>query len=179
MKIIVVNKDSNGKIHVSLMADSTLLRSGQPFFIPDCTPTLGVEPMLALRIGRLGKCIAPRFAHRYIDAATACFIVKPLEPTSDDMLAMMDGATMMGGWNEVNPTTTLPHVAWSAGKTAHDATAPVLELGPVIEHLSQRTTLKMGDIVCLSIGAQPYPIAINDTLEASINGQQVVRNKIK
>lgn len=179
MKILVVNKDQEGKPRVTLMADSSLLRSGQPFFIPDYTPALGVEPMLALRIGRLGKCIAPRFAHRYIDAATACFIVKPLTPTSDDMLAIMDGATMMGGWETIDPTTPLPPVEWSSSDATQEAASPAFDLGTVIAHLSQRTTLKMGDVVCITLGATLHPIAINDTLQASINGHQVIKNKIK
>ena len=44
--------------------DSSLLRSGQPFFIPDFAGEFRAMPSAVVRIGRLGKGIAPRFAVR-------------------------------------------------------------------------------------------------------------------
>lgn len=43
-----------------------LIRSNYPFFIPDTSVRYVATAALALRIGRTGKEVAPRFAHRYI-----------------------------------------------------------------------------------------------------------------
>ena len=41
-----------------------------PFFIPDFSNEIHYETEVVVRICRLGKNIAPRFAHRYYDAVT-------------------------------------------------------------------------------------------------------------
>lgn len=50
------------------MPDSSILRSGNPFFVPDFDTKFTAHVSLVYRIGRLGKSISPRFASRYIDA---------------------------------------------------------------------------------------------------------------
>lgn len=51
------------------MPDSSVLRSGNPFFVPDFDDTFLAFPSIVYRIGRLGKSIAVRFAGRYVEAA--------------------------------------------------------------------------------------------------------------
>ncbi len=50
--------------------DSAILKDGKPFFIPDFSKEIHYETELVVRINRLGKNIAPRFANRYYDAVT-------------------------------------------------------------------------------------------------------------
>lgn len=187
MKLLAVNIEPDGSMGVKLLADSSLLRSGQPFFVPDHAPHYAVQPMLALRVGRLGKCIAKRFAHRYIDAVTATFVVKPvdqdLRPSSLGGLEdIMDGAAMMGNWQPCESITHLPTLQWSHNGTEHQITPQELEpaIDEVIEKISRYCTLKMGDIVCVGTAeASLQPIAINDRLTAGINGLEVTHNRIK
>lgn len=187
MKILVVNKDNNGAYDVTLMADSSLLRSGQPFFVPDFAPRFTATPMLAMRIGRLGKCIARRFAHRYVDAVTAAIVTRgvtsDLQPLDNEsMLAFMDGAAMMGQWTEHDGTLEMPTLRWCHNGTQHHLEECALNSRPdeVIEHLSRYCTLKMGDIVCLQYnGTVPQPLDINDKLEAFVSDKQVLNNKVK
>lgn len=55
---------------LSLKPDSTLLRDGKPFFLPDFSQQVEYELSVVVRIDRLGKCIAPRFASRYYREVT-------------------------------------------------------------------------------------------------------------
>ena len=50
---------------IFLKPDSALLKDGKPFFLPDFSTDLQYETEVVVHICRLGKCIAPRFAHRY------------------------------------------------------------------------------------------------------------------
>lgn len=187
MKILIVKPATDGNMQATLMADSSLLRSGQPLFVPDYCPCITVTPMLALRIGRLGKCIARRFAHRYIDAATAMMVAQPadsnLSPLSlGGMAQAMDGALMTGIWTECNSVASLPVLRWSHNATEHTLLPADLALDPldVVQHLSRFSTLKMGDIMCIPYrGSTPVPLAINDRIQASLDGHQVLINKIK
>ena len=51
-----------------LMADSSILYTGRPFFVPDFAQEFVATPTIVVRMNRLGKCVAPKFAHRYWDA---------------------------------------------------------------------------------------------------------------
>jgi 2-keto-4-pentenoate hydratase/2-oxohepta-3-ene-1,7-dioic acid hydratase in catechol pathway len=55
---------------IFLKPDSALLKDGKPFFIPDFSERVEYETELVVRICRLGKNIAPRYAYRYYDAVT-------------------------------------------------------------------------------------------------------------
>ncbi len=50
--------------------DSALLKDNKPFFIPDFSNDVHYELEVVVRINRLGKNIAERFAHRYYDELT-------------------------------------------------------------------------------------------------------------
>lgn len=82
MKIIAIgmnyaahNKELNNtllpeKPVIFMKPDSAILKDGKPFFIPEFSERVDYETELVVRICRLGKHIAPRFAHRYYDAVT-------------------------------------------------------------------------------------------------------------
>ena len=55
---------------IFMKPDSAILKDGKPFFIPDFSNEIHYETEVVVRICRLGKNIAPRFAHRYYDAVT-------------------------------------------------------------------------------------------------------------
>lgn len=50
--------------------DTALLKDGKPFFLPDFSEDVQYETELVVRVSRLGKNIAERFAHRYYDQLT-------------------------------------------------------------------------------------------------------------
>ena len=82
MKIIAVGMNyanHNKEMHHSLLlsepvifmkSDSALLKDGKPFFIPDFSSEIHYETEVVIKINKLGKNIAERFAHRYYDEVT-------------------------------------------------------------------------------------------------------------
>lgn len=60
--------DLDGNTEMVLKSDSCLLNNRKPFFIPDWTNDIQMTPCVVLRVSRLGKHIAPKFACRYFDA---------------------------------------------------------------------------------------------------------------
>lgn len=53
-----------------LKPDSSLLKNGKPFYIPDFTSNIHYEAEIVVKINKLGKNIAERFAHRYYEEIT-------------------------------------------------------------------------------------------------------------
>lgn len=58
----------------TLLSPSSILQGGNPYFVPDFASRFEARTALALRVGKLGKGIAPRFAYRYIDAAAPAVV---------------------------------------------------------------------------------------------------------
>ncbi|MBO4666191.1 MAG: hypothetical protein J5612_04890 [Paludibacteraceae bacterium] len=58
----------DGSCQMVLKGDSCLLVNRKPFFTPDWTNDVRAHRCVVLRVSRLGKSIAPRFANRYYDA---------------------------------------------------------------------------------------------------------------
>lgn len=85
-------------------ADSTLLKGGKPFFVPDFTTQCVMTVHLVARICRLGKGFSTRFSYRYVDAWTlgANFIAQDLLNEGRHAAAVdFDGSTMIGDFIEV------------------------------------------------------------------------------
>lgn len=64
------DKMERPKTAINLLPDTALLMRGRPFFVPDFAWPCTVQLHGVVRIARLGKNIAPRFAYRYYDAVS-------------------------------------------------------------------------------------------------------------
>lgn len=70
-----------------VMTPSAILQGGNPYFVPDFDTEFEARPALVIRIGKLGKSIAPRFAHRYIDGIAPASMM-----TARNLLKSLAGA---------------------------------------------------------------------------------------
>lgn len=126
MKLLL--SDFLGRIHV--IPDSAIGRDSQPWFLPDFgTDWRGYEAV-AVRISRLGKGIAPKFADRYVDAITTLWVAE-----ADNVAAIdfMDGRVVTGKWLPLEPDANISqHLA-------------------MIVEVSKYATLKNGDIIAIAI----------------------------
>ena len=112
MNYALHNKELDGALYkpeepvVFTKADSALLRTGKPFFVPDWTAQVDYEAELVIRICRLGKGIPVRFAHRYYDAMTVGidFTARDLQREARQkglpwtVCKGFDGSAVLGDW---------------------------------------------------------------------------------
>jgi 2-keto-4-pentenoate hydratase/2-oxohepta-3-ene-1,7-dioic acid hydratase in catechol pathway len=158
---------------VALRPDSSLLKDGKPFFVPDIMGRVSGQICLCARIGRLGKAIPARFAYRYVDALTlaACFTATACAETlmtcgrCADVARSMDGATAVG---KFLPTTddcwrnvSLRYEVNGAEGGLHVLNDWIDGLDEMIEALSSVMSLREGDLL-LTCG-------IGDAFEARPN----------
>ena len=66
MKHIAANEEPA----IFMKPDSSLLKNGKPFFLPDFSSEIHYEIEIVVKINRLGKNIAEKFAHRYYNEVT-------------------------------------------------------------------------------------------------------------
>lgn len=154
-----------------MIADSAFGRNGQPWFVPDFGTEWQWRPMLAFRVSRLGKCVAPKFASRYYDAMTLMFVPRCEAPEADVLLGCMDGGAIVGNWIELTDTIDIDGLGLSLSNFAID---------DFLARVSRHTTLKTGDILALEIPeAAPETASLNRRVEMKLNEKTVLGFNIK
>ena len=168
--------------------DTALLKDGKPFFLPPFSERIEYETELVVRISRLGKNIAPRFAHRYYDAVTV-----GIDFTARDLQARLraegspweiskgfDGSAVVGDFIPVDEVAgNLQDLHFSLridgkevqrGHTA-DMIFPVDEM---IAYLSRFYTLRMGDLLFTGTPEGVGPVAIGNRLQGYLGERQLL-----
>ncbi len=168
-------------------ADSALLTGGKPFFLPDFTTRCDYEAELVVRISRLGRSIAPRFAHRYYDAVTV-----GIDFTARDMQQEMreqglpwtlckgfDGSAVVGDFvllAELPPVQELHFGLELNGETVQTGFAGdmLFKVDELVSYISRFCTLKMGDLIYTGTPAGVGPVKVGDRLTGYLEGRRLL-----
>ena len=168
--------------------DTALLKDGKPFFLPPFSERVEYETELVVRISRLGKNVAPRFAHRYYDAVTV-----GIDFTARDLQARLraegspweiskgfDGSAVIGDFVPVEELTggvQDQHFSLRIGgkevQRGHTADM-ILPVDEIIAYISQFYTLRMGDLLFTGTPEGVGPVAIGDHLQGFLGERQLL-----
>ena len=173
-------------------ADSSLLKDGKPFFVPDDMGRIDYETEIVVRICRLGKAIPARFAHRYYDAVTVGIDFTARELQAElrkkglpwEMCKGFDGAAAIGEWVSVEKFRDVQSLQFHLdinGKTVQEGrTSDMLfKIDEIIEYISKYFTLKTGDIIYTGTPVGVGPVNIDDHLTGYIEDRHVLEFNIK
>ena len=173
-------------------ADSSLLKDGKPFFVPDDMGRIDYETEIVVRICRLGKAIPARFAHRYYDAVTVGIDFTARELQAElrkkglpwEMCKGFDGASAIGEWVSVEKFRDVQALQFHLdinGKTVQEGrTSDMLfKIDEIIEYISKYFTLKTGDIIYTGTPVGVGHVNINDHLTGYIEDRKVLEFNIK
>ena len=156
-----------------LKGDSCLLNGRKPFFMPDWSEAIGVTPCMILRVSRLGKEIAPKFADRYYDAVApgedfvALDILREAEETGKPWTKALafDYSLSIGEW-----ILDIGH--WTLDNL-------VLSPEEAISEASKVMTIRQGDLIYIQAKQDPKPVQKEDVLRVEIEGEEKLYCKIK
>lgn len=173
-----------------LIPDSSLLKSGKPFFIPDENDSFRAMPSLAVKICRLGKGISPKFAGRYYNefASGALFFAskkleilrlsgKPLTPA----LAFDYNAPLSSFFpkDELQDNFNFT-ISVSEGETAiWELSGLIKPIDSVISIISKNNTLKTGDIIFVGFPDYSIELQANSRFTIDKHGALIYRSNIK
>ena len=172
---------------IFMKPDSALLKDGKPFFIPDFSKQIDYETELVVRICRLGKNIAPRFAHRYYDAVTVGidFTARDLqrkfraEGKPWELCKGFDNSAVIGDFVPVNRFKDVQNLDFrldidgnkvQQGNT-HDM---IFKIDDLIAYVSQFYTLKIGDLLYTGTPVGVGPVAVGQRLEGYLEGEKLL-----
>ncbi len=191
MKIFYILPPDVKRIHRDwfIIPDSCVLKSGNPFFIPDFALNFAGRPVIALKISRLGKSIAGRFAPRYYETAALGFSI-----FASDMLdklreegmpwapaVVFDKSLFLGEFMPHTEIFAIQDAVVEAGDvTIHFSPADCSsEINEIIEELSRTNTLKTGDIILLPATSGSIKLKQGTTLSISSEGLLQFQSNIK
>lgn len=174
MKAIVVGRSPGEAIPepiaLSIVPSSAMILGGKPLFVPAWAPKWAARPVLAFRLGRLGKSIDPRFARRYIDGVAAAMILRPILPDPDNRLDGLfhafEGAMTLGPRLDLSPDG---RYRLKAGEISLGLGSEALDLDNVVAALSNYMTLQMGDWLIPAITPAEIPAEPETTIRISVN----------
>ncbi len=172
---------------IFLKPDSALLKDGKPFFIPDFSKQIDYETELVVRICRLGKNIAPRFAHRYYDAVTVGidFTARDLqrkfraEGKPWELCKGFDNSAVIGDFVSVDRFKDIRnldfHLNIDGNKVQQGNTRDMIfKIDDIIAYVSQFYTLKIGDLLYTGTPVGVGPVSIGQHLEGYLEGEKLL-----
>ena len=166
MKIIGFSKIEN-EVKMVLKCDSSLLVNRKPFFIPDWSSDIRMTPCMVLRVCKLGKNIASRFAHRYFDA-----IAPGLNMQATDWLAKGDSVR---GWAfdySLPMGSFVETMQWPPTNT-------IISYEDAIQRASEVMTLRQGDLIFIDCEVEARPLEKEEVLTYKLNNNELLYCKIK
>jgi len=177
---------------VFMKPDTALLKNNKPFYIPDFTEELHYETELIIKINRLGKNIAAKYAHRYYDEIglgidfTARDIQRRLKTNGHpwEVSKAFDNSAVIGNFLSLSEIGKIQEIDFHLdinGQVVQkgnsgDMIFPVDEL---IAYVSKFFTLKIGDILFTGTPVGVGKVAVGDRLEGYIFNHKMFDFKIK
>lgn len=170
------------------MPETSLLKEGKPFFLPQFSNRIEYETELVFHISRLGKNIAPKFAYRYYDSVTVGidFTARDIQAEARrtgnpwDISKGFDYSAPIGRFV---PLPEMPPKADNIEFSMRLNGVPVQQgnsrdmifsIDRIIAYVSQFYTLKIGDIIFTGTPAGVGPVKIGDHIEGFIGDTRVL-----
>lgn len=172
---------------IFMKSDSSLLKDGKPFFIPDFSSEIHYETELVVKIDRLGKNIAERFAHRYYSEVTVGidFTARDLQRRLREqglpweISKAFDNSAVIGTFIPLEEAGNVNQLSFHLdmnGKTVQQGnTADMLfSIDQIIAYVSRFFTLKIGDLIYTGTPVGVGPVSIGDHLEGYLGERKLL-----
>lgn len=174
-------------IPVALIADSALVRVSTPLFVPDFARDWLLQVVPFVTIGRLGKSIPERFAHRYTEGfGLGVRLVPPILDTSVNaaLVTSFDGAFAPSEPVEIPSGNDMLRIECrQCGAAGNEVSVDVhvadMHIDGAVSLVSRYVTLKTGDIISPCMLPVTFPAVIDSRIEIDLDGKRILTLKIK
>jgi acylpyruvate hydrolase len=187
-----LKNERNEEPVVFMKPDTALLRDNAPFFHPDFSQDIHHEVEVLLKIGKEGKNIQPKFAHKYYEE-----IGLGIDFTARDLQAKLkakglpwevakafNGSAVVSGFVPKAQYPDLQNLNFSLqvnGETRQTGNTSFMlfNFDYIVAYLSNFFTLKKGDIIFTGTPAGVGQVKIGDQLEGFLEGTSFFKCEVK
>lgn len=172
---------------VFMKPESAQLKDGKPFFIPDFSNEIHYETEVVVKINRLGKHIAEKFAHRYYDELTVGidFTARDLQKSLKEkglpweISKSFDNSAPLGRFISKQEFQDIQNINFHLDINSNtvqqgNTRNMIYSVDKIIAHISQFFTLKIGDLIFTGTPAGVGPVKIGDHLEGYIENRKLL-----
>ena len=187
-----LNSENPTEPVVFMKPDTAALKNNKPFFIPDFSDEVHYETELIVKINRIGKNIAPKFAHRYYDEIglgvdfTARDIQRRLKKEGKpwEVCKAFDNSAVIGNFlpkDELGDVQKIEFHLDMDGKTVQQGNSKdmIFEIDTLIAYVSKFFTLKIGDILFTGTPVGVGKVSIGNRLEGYIFDKKMFDFQVK
>jgi 2-keto-4-pentenoate hydratase/2-oxohepta-3-ene-1,7-dioic acid hydratase in catechol pathway len=177
---------------VFLKPDTALLKEGKAFYHPDFSNDIHYEVELIIKIGKEGKHIASKFARNYIEAIGLGidFTARDLQQKCKEkglpweIAKAFDHSAPIGEFIPINEIPDLNAIQFSLKQNQlvvqnGNSADMIFSFDDIISYVSQRFTLKKGDLIFTGTPAGVGKINIGDLLEGYISDRKMLSVAVK
>lgn len=175
-----------------LKPDTALLIENKPFYLPDFSNDIHHEVEIVLKINRVGKNIAEKFAHKYYDELTVGidFTARDIQKVQKEKglpwekAKGFDNSAPVGKFvskgnlpamNNLNFHLTINGKMVQKGNTSD----LLFSFNKIISFISQFITLKIGDLIFTGTPVGVGAVKIGDKLEAFLEEEKLLAVEVK
>lgn len=177
---------------VFLKPDSSILKNNKPFFLPGFSSMIHYETEVVIKICKLGKGIAAKFAHRYYDELTLGIDITARDIQNRNSAAGLpwelskcfDGAAPLGRFIPAASVADINNIGFrleindkivQQGNTAD----MIFSIDEIVSYVSGFFTLKTGDLIFTGTPSGVGPLMKNDNLVAYLGDEVLLDMMIK
>lgn len=177
---------------IFMKPDTALLKDNRDFYFPEFSKDIHYEVELVVRICNEGKHVSEKFAHKYYDAIglgidfTARDIQSQLKSKGLpwEIAKAFDHSAVISPLLPKEEFENLQNIAFSLQKNAIEVqrgnTADMIfSVDRLITYISQRITLRKGDLLYTGTPAGVGPVQIGDRLEGFLQEKSMFTCNIK
>lgn len=177
---------------IFLKPDTALLPKSMPFFYPSFSKDVHYEAELVVKIDRVGKNIAQKFAHKYYSELSVGidFTARDLQSKYKEKglpwerAKAFDGSAPTGRFIHLSDLTNNEEIDFSlkingVQRQKGNTNDMLFSIDAIIAYVSQFFTLKIGDLIFTGTPEGVGPIVIGDKFELFLEDNKVLDLKIK
>ncbi len=177
---------------VFLKPDTALLKEGKAFYHPDFSNDIHFEVELIIKIGKEGKHITSKFARNYVESIGLGidFTARDLQQKCKEkglpweIAKAFDHSAPIGEFIPLNEIPDLNAIQFSLKQNQSvvqngNSADMIFSFDDIISYVSQRFTLKKGDLIFTGTPAGVGKINIGDLLEGFISDRKMLSVPIK
>lgn len=187
-----LNNKAEGEPVIFLKPETALIAARQPFFYPKFSNDIHYEVELVVRINKVGKHIAERFAHKYYEEIsvgidfTARDVQQKLKTAGLpwERAKAFDSSAPVGTFISKNEFTSIQQIPFSLlinGEIRQQGNSEnmLFSVDAIISFVSTFITLKKGDLLFTGTPEGVGAVRKGDHLEAFIGDKKLLNLKVR